>query len=186
MNIKCSTGTVFQFDSYGICFIAVFISHQNGKVQCFRVCTSKESSETIEMHTSDGQPVDPNYRIAYKSCFEIYMSQVRKLLFTCSKEDIFRANRLYRSLSSVKSLRVEAEEAKRRLSRLTGETRKRALKKIERLNKEINERECIFLQKNLRPNKSRYYGSFRVVPNQRGITQIYGLYQEWHARKIYR
>lgn len=113
MNIKCSTGTVFQFDSYGICFTAVFISRQNGKVQCFRVCTSKESSETIEMHTSDGQPVATNYRIAYKSCFEIYMSQVRKLLFTCSKEVIFRANRLYRSLSSVESLRVEAEEAKR-------------------------------------------------------------------------
>lgn len=186
MHTECSTGTVFQFDSYGVRLTAVCIGHQNGKVQCFRVCTDEESSQTIGMHMSDGCSVGPNYRIAYKSQFEIYASQMRTLLFTCRAEDISLANRLHSCLVPMMILREKLADSKRSLSRLTDEAREQALDKIERLNEELYERQCIFLREHLYKNKSKHYENFRIVPDERGITQIYGLYQEWHARKIYR
>ena len=185
MKTECSRGTVFRFDSYGVRLTAVCIGHQNGKVQCFRVCTDEESSKTIGMHMSDGRSVGPNYRIAYKSRFEIYASQVRTLLFTCRAEDISLANRLHSCLVPVVNMRKELADAKRSLSRLTDAARSQALDKIERLNEELYERQCIFLREHLYKNKSKHYENFRIVPDERGITQIYGLYQEWHNRKIY-
>ena len=186
MNTECSTGTVFQFDSYGIRFTAVCLDIQNGQVQCFRVCTDKESSKTIGMHTSEGHSAGPNYRIAYKCRVKIHMSQVRTLLFNCYPEDVSLANKLYSCLIPMEDLRARLEDAKRGLSLLTDEARSETLKKIEELSEELYERECIFLREHLCRNKANYYENFRVVPDLRGITQIYGLYQEWHARKIYR
>lgn len=186
MNTGYPTGTVFRFDSYGVRLTAVCIGLQKGKVQCFRVCTDEESSQTIGMHMPDGHCVGPNYRIVYKSRFEIYASQVRTLLFTCRTEDISLANRLHSCLVPMANLREELTDAKRSLSRLTDEARAQTLDKIERLNEELYERQCIFLREHLYKNKSKPYENFRIVPDERGITQIYGLYQEWHARKIYR
>lgn len=186
MNTEYSTGTVFRFDSYGIRFNAVCVDIQNGQVQCFRVCTNEESSKTIGMHMSDGRSAGPNYRIAYRCKFKIHMSQVKTPLFNCSTEDVSWANKLHSCLMPVKNLRVQLEDTKRALSLLTDEARTQALKKIEAMSEEVYERECIFLREHLYYKKASYYESFRVVPNLHGITQIYGLYQEWHVRKTYR
>lgn len=182
--MEITEGAVFQFDSFGRQFTALCISFQNREIKCFRVVNSKESCNTVGMHSRDGRLIGADYRIAYKSKFLIRASQVKKYLFTCMAEDVAWAERMYQCLTPICTVKAELKKAKRAINKVPNDERARLLKEIRKWGDELYERECVFLKGHLKKHTADFYDTFRVVPNQQGINRIYGLYQYPH--KLYR